>query len=84
MTMTNWDIYEFKSIGEAIDFIKAYEEDLENAEAESDRLRGLLKRVNEWAKEHGDCPICRSVSWDGDALMHAADCELAAECNEKP
>ncbi len=50
-------------------------------QAESARRLALLMRVNEWANETGQCPICRSVSWDGDALMHVPDCALDAECN---
>ena len=49
--------------------------------AVADRRLALLRRVNEWANETGQCPICRSVSWDGDALMHVPECELDAECN---
>ena len=48
---------------------------------DADRRLALLMRVNEWANETGQCPICRSVSWDGDALMHVPECELDAECN---
>ena len=44
--MTNWDIYEL-DIGEAIEFIKAYEEDLENAEALAKEMRGELDKLTQ-------------------------------------
>ena len=70
--MTNWDIFEFDSIGEAVEMIKAYEEDLENAEAESDRRLALLEDMeNERIILGRACLIC--------GAGHTANCELAEE-----
>ena len=63
-------------------------EKYEELQAESDRLRGLLRRAHDDAENHGHCPSCcmegtgfSLFNWKYRGYVHADGCELAAECN---